>query len=1129
MKNRLFFIFVLIGLFSFSQNIPKSSISKEFVVKNKIVLIDSVSISPYRFKLFLNDEIINTANYTIDFAKSRIAFINDSFNGKKIKVQYKPLPLFLTKTYKEFDESLIVDNSKSKHRKFYQLETTDRKEKTTAIFDGLETTGFLSRGITMGNNQDGVVNSGFKLQLKGKLSRKVGINATISDNTIPLQDNGYTQRLDEYDRIFVELFSDSWKLTAGDLFLNNNNSNYLNFNKRVKGLGVDVKFKGKKSTSNIYASGAIVEGEYKMVQFNGKEANQGPYRLANTANQFLLIIANSETVYVNGLPIDKKNYSIDYSAAEIMFNTTYPVNSDMRIVVEFQASEQNFTRYVSFNKANYQHKQFNLELDFYSESDSKSKSLQQDLSDTQKEILSNAGDDINQMYTLSAVSENFIEDKIQYRKILISGEEVFEYSNNPNDELYSVKFTYVGENQGNYSIENTIATGRIYTFVNEIGGIKQGDFEPKIQLNAPNKLQITSLKADFNNSKTRINTELAFSNNDANLFSAIDDANNTGFAGLLKWNQLLIDKEWKLNSDLSYEIIDKNYTSIERLKKIDFDRDWNINNILESNLSLLQTSLNYSNDENGLIQYQLENLTFLNYFKGIKHSLHSDLKFDKTKLYLSTSVMNSDSEIEKSNFNQFNADLTHYFSNFLVGVKLNNESNIRKNNDTEQLNNLSFKNKRYGTYFRIKDSLRTKIELGYEYITNDSLKNTALKRVNKSNNYYLKSDIIQKKTADLSIYFNYRQFSNLFFNNDKSLNSKISYRQQLVDNFFQFKTIYETSSGTIPQQEFNYLEVDPAKGYYTWIDYNNDGIQDLDEFEIAQFQDEAIYVRVLLPSTKFTRTNQTKLSNLVTINPSKWTNSTNVFKKYAAHFVNITNINIDNKQLKSSNFQLNPFVTNDALALQFNFKNHLFFNRGKQHYSITYSYLKSDNKTVYITGLQENNIESNQLQFSHKIDKKWLLDLQGVHTSTLSNNERFVSRNMNLLTNTALVKLSYLFNDSKSSLSMNYEFNDKQNNSINKEHLKAGDFGFSFQYLSNKKFSMNGSINYIDNVYSENQFSTISYQLLEGLQSGKNYTWSLILQKTLTNYLDLNLNYNARKSEKVNVIHTGNVQLRAKF
>jgi hypothetical protein len=53
--------------------------------------------------------------------------------------------------------------------------------------------------------------------------------------------------------------------------------------------------------------------------------------------------------------------------------------------------------------------------------------------------------------------------------------------------------------------------------------------------------------------------------------------------------------------------------------------------------------------------------------------------------------------------------------------------------------------------------------------------------------------------------------------------------------------------------------------------------------------------------------------------------------------------------------------------------------------------------------------------------------------------------------------------------------------------------------------------------------------MLQGLQPNKNFTWTLLAQRKLTNYLDLNLSYFGRKSESADAIHTGSVQLRAYF
>jgi hypothetical protein len=110
----------------------------------------------------------------------------------------------------------------------------------------------------------------------------------------------------------------------------------------------------------------------------------------------------------------------------------------------------------------------------------------------------------------------------------------------------------------------------------------------------------------------------------------------------------------------------------------------------------------------------------------------------------------------------------------------------------------------------------------------------------------------------------------------------------------QITSAYETSSGTIAQQEFTYVEVEPGLGVYTWIDYNGNGIQELEEFEVAPFPDQARFIRVFLPNQIFVPTHQNKFSQSVTLNPLQWQNEKG-FKKFLSFFYNQTSFLVDRK------------------------------------------------------------------------------------------------------------------------------------------------------------------------------------------------------------------------------------------
>ena len=76
---------------------------------------------------------------------------------------------------------------------------------------------------------------------------------------------------------------------------------------------------------------------------------------------------------------------------------------------------------------------------------------------------------------------------------------------------------------------------------------------------------------------------------------------------------------------------------------------------------------------------------------------------------------------------------------------------------------------------------------------------------------------------------------------------------------------------------------------------------------------------------------------------------------------------------------------------------------------------------------------------------------------------------------------------------------------------------------------MNGEFSLYENKFTGNELSPVAFQMLEGLQPGENLTWRLLVQKNLTDYLDININYQGRKSETSQAIHTGSIQLRAFF
>jgi hypothetical protein len=1118
----------------YAQEIKTPYQLKKIVVSRDTIQIDSISINQSFFKLLnAKEEAIDTSFYKVDYQKAVLIFRNNFKTTDTLTIKYLKFPDFLTKEYTIYDKRRVVKDDNLLGN-LYKVTTNSYKKFTP--FDGLATSGSISRGISIGNNQNASVNSNLDLQITGKLSDKVSLRASLQDSNIPLQEGGYSQKLDEFDQIFIELYGNQWNIRAGDLFLENRQSRFLNFNKKVQGLSTQLTFGTPENKTVAYVSAALVRGQYTKSNFVGQEGNQGPYKLRGPNGElFILVISGSERVYVNGILLkrgENEQYVIDYNAGEVTFTSLYPITSEMRIAIEYQYTDRNFTRFVTYAGANHEQEKWSLGGYVYSENDIKNQSLQQSLSEEQKQILANAGDNQEAMNASSAVLEGYSDNKVLYKKTLLGSIEIFEYSINPLDVLYSVKFSFIGTNQGDYVVSNTNANGRVFAYVAPIAGIKQGNYEPFIRLVAPTKIQIATVLGKYNPSeKTGVDFEIGVSNNDKNLFSTINDGDNQGLAGKLNFKQRLLSKKWQVDAFGNYQIVQKNFKTIERLFTIEFDRDWNLLNPV-GNQSLLTGGFQFLLADQANWRYQYENLSFSESFSGSRHVLFGVVKSKNWNFQNDGSFLSSKSTTTESHFLRNQSQAKYHFRKNWVGGSFRHENNQEKEKASGLLTNLSQRFSEFGAFFGRGDSTKVFVEVGYLNRVNDSLQSGFLKRVNTSQSYYVKSKLIQTEKSDLSMYINYRnlKFEDPVRGNEPSLNSRILYNSLFFKQFVQSTTAYETTSGTIPQQEFSFLEVDPGQGIYAWNDYNGNGVQEVQEFEIAPFPDQAKYVKIFLPNQIFIKTHQNKFSQSVVLNPLSWQNDTG-FKKLLSYFYNQSSFLIERKiKREKDNFDLNPFSTSnqDLLGLNSSIRNSLFYNRGKQKHSITYTFSNNNLKNLQVSGSQQSKASSHQIQYAHLYKQYWLFSAAGKSFKTASISENYASRNFDLKGFQFEPKVSYLFTKN-ASLDVFYEWQRKANKVGDREELLQSRFGTSFNYAGEKKLTLNGEFSWYENNFKGNEFSPVAFQMLEGLQGGQNLTWRLLVQKNLTQFLDININYQGRKTETSSTVHTGNIQLRAYF
>ena len=168
------------------------------------------------------------------------------------------------------------------------------------------------------------------------------------------------------------------------LFRSQDNTFFANFSKRIQGLSINSSIN---ESISVEATGAIAKGKYKRTEITTQNGNQGPYKLVGQNGElYVLVVSGSESVFINGKKLERgidKDYVINYNAGEIIFNSTLPIMSDMRVQVEYQVSEKNYNSFFGFSRIEFKKNKAIHNISFYNENDIKDQPLLQNISDDQ--------------------------------------------------------------------------------------------------------------------------------------------------------------------------------------------------------------------------------------------------------------------------------------------------------------------------------------------------------------------------------------------------------------------------------------------------------------------------------------------------------------------------------------------------------------------------------------------------------------------------------------------------------------------------------------------------------------------------------------------------------------------------
>ncbi len=1127
-------------------NMPSNVVKKKIATKGTVYLGENRIVPNTLIIENLDSSFYKFNNQTVSILWTKQLTVDS------VWIQYRVFNFKLKTFSNRLNYDSVKNNFLAQPFIFNRNNTVRNEGGFFGVGNNVNYNGSFGRSLSFGNNQNAVFNSQLNLQITGMLGDSIELAAAITDNNIPIQPDGTTQQLNEFDKILLQFKKKNWSIDLGDIDLRQSNYYFLNFYKRLQG----VSYEKKNKQNKLLLAGAIAKGKFVRNVFQGQEGNQGPYRLQGNNNEFyLIILSGTERVFIDGEMMQRgedQDYTINYNTGEIVFTPKRMITKDKRIQVEFEYADRNYLNSILFASNELKvNKNLTINIAAYSNVDAKNSSINQSLDVNQKQFLANLGDSVQNAFYKTASLDTFSANKILYAKrvnpVNPLWDSIYVYSTHVDSAKFNLNFIEVGANNGDYIPFFNGVNGKVYQYIAPINNVKQGNYEAASFLVTPKKQQLLTVQTFYQiNEKTFLQTDVALSNYDINTFSTKDKGNNKGLAAKFLVNRNSnLNKNVQLLSTIGYEWVDEKFRSIERLRSVEFARDWGLQiipNYATEHLPKASIEIKNLNTQASL-KYMVDGYLRSDDFSAIKNSLqyNDNNGLGGLNYIASLNLVNSNTPTDKGFFLKSSADISKVFpklKNYQIGATYSIEHNQQKNKLTDTVTPLSFAFENMGFY--VKSNIANANKWSFNFFTRaDKLPfEKTLLQTDKSNNYNFLAELLKNKKHQFRLNITYRELliKNSFLTNikaDKSLLSRFEYIVNEWNGFLTGTTLYEIGSGQEQKRDFTYIEVPAGRGEFAWNDYNNDGIPQLNEFEIALFQDQAKYIRVFTPTNQFVKANYTQFNYNISINPrvlvSKIKNKK--LAKFIARFSVQSAMQTGKKVLANGTTKYNPFKGNIAdtslISLNNIFSNSIAFNRFSSIWGFDVSNVRNYNKSLLTYGFESRQLVDWLIRGRINFKQQYTVELIQKIANNQLTTPSFSNRNYALKIVSTEPKLTYTYL-TKYRLQASYMYASKTNALI-----------FGGEKAINNAMNVEGKLNSVNNTsllvkfsynniqYNSTPNTTVSYIMLDGLLPGKNFLWNVELTKRFGNNLELTLNYEGRKPGDTRIINIGRASLRA--
>ncbi len=1058
-------------------------------------------------------------------------------------VNYKAFKLPIKKEY--YKHKLIRLFSDKLNDSLLVMKSPEKSFSPDAIFGkGLKRSGTIIRGITVGTNSGTKLKSGLRLELSGKLSKNIELVAALTDQNSPIQPEGVTERLNEIDKVFIQLRHPYGKETFGDYYLNKNFGMFSKINRKLQGLEAEF------TTNNYKASVAFASqrGKFTSNRFNGIDGVQGPYRLHGENNERnIIVIAGTEEVYVDGKKMrrgENNDYTIDYSNSSILFKAKRMITSASRIYVEFQYTDRKFER--TFENASASAKLFNNSLvvtaSYISENDDENNPIDFSFSEQEKQILKLAGNSTEKAVVSgvrlanadSTGRRNGIYTKID---TVINSSPYYYYKYSPGSEtaIYFVTFSYIGEGKGDYEMISLAE----YRFV----GVGKGAYLPVKLLPLPEKKELGDINFTYQPTNwLNIKGEFAGSIYDRNKFSSIDDSDNFGFARNIEieLNHKNTPILGEFNISFAERFIDSKFSPLERIDGVEFNRNYNINET--SNLSQLKRELNISSKP-------FNGLSFFGNYGSVKYS--DELFSNRYNFGFNYSageqygVKFNNNFVSSRNNGVSNTFLDQQGSGFLKIWKVEAGFSFERDKKDDFLRSADSLINRSHDYLEVSPFLKSKrvsgLQLTYKLRLRKEKEPLFNKLSNKSDSYAHQLELSYTGWRSFNTNFSFALRRKEFYpdwikkgllNNESVLIRSLS-KIKLFSGFVQGSFFYNAATEKAAKLQRIFLPVPVGTGNYIYLgDLNSNGIADENEFEPTTINGNFIVSSI--PTDQLFPVVNLQLSSRWKIDFAKLFKYKSVWKTFLAPISSETFFRTDEKSKITDTkkiYLLNrSYFLNDSTTITGSdiFQQDFYLYRFNSSFSLRGRFLQKKYLRQYSNGIISGFKKEKSLRLRAKLARE------------IRYQADYFIKDDNLLSGTNFSR-SHLANSEEFDSDFSYRpYNNFEIGikfGVGKTTDRLPEVPTEINYNSQMvrlDYSIVGKGRIRFSVERKELLSNVEdykipWEITEGKRIGKNYLLRLNIDYKLSPNLQSSLVYTGLKYGKENFIHTMRAEARAYF